>query len=251
LPGIMHHHFYTRVPDLADARLDVPASLREVIDRALAKKPESRFATTEAMVAALETVSFAETDRRQGLAHLRDLAHGAPIPVVGISALPALASSIRFTPQSAPIVPPPRAWWRSRWMIAGMVTALIGVGGAASLVRQQRAPTPRVAPIIVPTLPPPSAPPVVAARVDSAPSATEPKAVGRLRVRAFPADAEIRVDGRVLGLGVVLDSVVRAGARRLRVTAPGHEPFDTTITVVADEITALSRITLPLQEPRQ
>ena len=139
LPGIMHHHFYTQVPDLADARLDVPASLREVIDRALAKKPENRFATTEAMVAALEAVPFAETDRRQGLAHLRDLAHGAPIPAVGISALPALASSIRFTPQSAPTVSPPRAWWLSRWTIAAMATMLIGAGGAAALVRRARA----------------------------------------------------------------------------------------------------------------
>jgi hypothetical protein len=88
-------------------------------------------------------------------------------------------------------------------------------------------------------------------RVDTAPRVVTPKASGRLRVRAFPADAEIRVDGRLLGHGVVLDSVVHAGTRRLRVTAPGHTSFDTTITVVADEITALSRITLPAQEPQR
>jgi hypothetical protein len=79
----------------------------------------------------------------------------------------------------------------------------------------------------------------------------ESKAVGRLRVRAFPTDAEIRVDGRLLGQGVVLDSAVRVGSRRLRISAPGYKSFDTTVTVVADEITALSRITLPTQEPER
>lgn len=72
--------------------------------------------------------------------------------------------------------------------------------------------------------------------------------MGRLRVRAFPADAEIRVDGRLIGYGVVLDSAVRAGSRRLRISAPGHLPFDTTIAIVANEVTTLSRITLPAQE---
>jgi len=73
--------------------------------------------------------------------------------------------------------------------------------------------------------------------------------VGRLHVRAFPADAEIRVDGQLLGRGVVLDSTVRVGSRRLRVSAPGYKSFDTTVTVVADEITALARIMLPTQDP--
>jgi hypothetical protein len=81
------------------------------------------------------------------------------------------------------------------------------------------------------------------------PKPEPPKAVGRLRVRAFPADAEIRVDGRVLGQGVVFDSVLRAGVRRLRVSAPGYRTLDTLVTIIADEITSLARITLPVQEP--
>src|SRR5918992_535866 len=114
LPGIMHHHFYTQVPDIGTARLDVPSALRELIDRALAKKPEHRFASTQAMLTALEAVPFSEDDRREGLAHLRELAGGAPIPSVGISALPAVASAIRFTTPSAPVVEP-RRWPISRW----------------------------------------------------------------------------------------------------------------------------------------
>jgi serine/threonine protein kinase len=256
LPGIMHHHFYTQVPDLANARLDVPVALRELIDRALAKKPEHRFASTQAMFAALEAVPFSEEERRQGLAHLRDLAHGAPIPAVGISALPALASSIRLTPPSAPTVPAP-ASSISRWAIALLAAIVLGAGGAAGFALR-RAPASLPEPAAV-TVSPTAAPPVAAPtqtiapprRADSTPRVVESKAVGRLRVRAFPADAEIRVDGRLLGQGVVLDSAVRAGPHRLRITAPGYKSFDTTITLVADEITALSRITLPTQDPER
>ena len=254
LPGIMHHHFYTQVPDVTTARLDVPLALRELIDRALAKKPENRFASTHAMLAAVEAVAFAEDDRRQGIAHLRDLAHGAPIPVVGISALPALASSIRLTPQSAPTIKP-RAAALSRWAIVLIAATVLGAGGAAAVVlRRAPAPPPVSAAIVV--APPPEVARETAPRlIDSsakrvvAPVA-EPKAMGRLRVRAFPADAEIRIDGRLLGLGVVLDSTVRAGSRRLRVSAPGYRSFDTTVTIVPDEITALARIALPTQDPQ-
>ena len=250
LPGIMHHHFYTQVPDVTSARLDVPLPLRELIDRALAKKPENRFASTHAMLAAVEAVAFTQDDRRQGLAYLRDLAHGAPIPVVGVSALPALASSIRFTPPSAPTVAP-RSSSISRWAVALIAATVLGAGGAAG-VALRRGPEPVPAAIVVSS---PAAPADERPRVDSS-SRVEvkpvaPKAVGRLRVRAFPADAEIRLDGQLLGRGVVLDSTVRAGARRLRVSAPGYKTFDTTVTVVADEITALARIALPTEDPER
>jgi serine/threonine-protein kinase len=258
LPGIMHHHFYTQVPDLTTARLDVPLPLRELIDRALAKKPENRFASTHAMLAAVEGVSFPEEDRRLGLAHLRDLAHGAPIPVVGISALPTLASSIRLTPPHPVPALQPRAASLSRWAMGLIAATVLGAGGAAAVVLR-RAPAPEPAPaavVVAPQVAPPieraqeAAPP----RVDSQPRVVEPpvveaKAMGRLRVRAFPADAEIRIDGQLLGRGVVLDSTVRVGSRRLRVSAPGYKSFDTTVTVVADEITALARIALPTQDP--
>lgn len=58
-------------------------------------------------------------------------------------------------------------------------------------------------------------------------------ATGKLRVRVLPSDAEILVDGRVLGRGVVLDSLLPAGSRRLRARAPGYQPLDTVITVQA------------------
>jgi hypothetical protein len=262
----MHHHFYTPVPDVEHARLDVPVELRELIDRALAKKPENRFASTQAMLEALDTVPFPADERREGLNHLRTLARGAPIPAVGIAALPALTSSVRLTPQSEQAVAPPARWMSRPLMVTALIAAL-GVFGAATVIMRR---SPPVAPTLA-IAPPADAQPAAASpqqavnarpKRDSviatrpaaspaeAPKPEPPKAVGRLRVRVVPADAEIRVDGRVLGQGVVFDSVLRAGVRRLRVTAPGYQTLDTLVTILADEITSLARITLPVQEPR-
>ena len=86
----------------------------------------------------------------------------------------------------------------------------------------------------------PRPPATIAAPLASAPSpetATPParEAVeqGKIRVRVVPSDAEIVVDGRTLGRGIVLDSLLAAGTRRLRASAPGYHVLDTTITVLA------------------
>lgn len=263
LPGIMHHHFYTQVPDVAAARLDVPAPLRELIDRALAKKPEHRFASTQAMVDALEAIDFADADQERGLEHLRQLARGAPIPPVGIAALPELASGVRLTPQAAPTIIVERQPARARWLVTtgalGLLVAAGVVGG--TVLREQPASAERPGPAAQPLVQqpvliatPPAAsveqPRAAAARADSAPRLPrETRSLGRLRVRAFPADAEIRVDGRVLGQGVVFDSVLPAGERRLRITAVGYHTFDSTVTIRADEITSLARISLEPENP--
>jgi hypothetical protein len=73
---------------------------------------------------------------------------------------------------------------------------------------------------------------------------------GKVRIRAFPTNAIIAIDGRELGSGVVLDSVVASGRRQLRVSAPGYLRLDTTIVVVAGETTQLPRLTLvPVETP--
>jgi hypothetical protein len=73
---------------------------------------------------------------------------------------------------------------------------------------------------------------------------------GKVRIRAFPTDATIAIDGRALGAGVVLDSVVPSGRRRLRVTAPGYVALDTTIVVVGGETTQMPRLVLaPVETP--
>jgi hypothetical protein len=67
---------------------------------------------------------------------------------------------------------------------------------------------------------------------------------GRLRIRVDPVDAEIRVDGRVAGHGVVIDLELPAGPRRLHAAAPGYVSFDTTFVVNAGETAQLPRVTL-------
>ena len=51
---ILHHHFFTPVPDLHDIRDEVPEALVAWIGRALSKKSEERFASTKDMVRALD-----------------------------------------------------------------------------------------------------------------------------------------------------------------------------------------------------
>ena len=73
---------------------------------------------------------------------------------------------------------------------------------------------------------------------------------GRLRVRVYPTDAGIVVDGRMLGRGVVLDSVVPAGPRRLLVAAPGYLALDTVVVVRPGEITQIGTLRLtPVGNP--
>lgn len=71
-----------------------------------------------------------------------------------------------------------------------------------------------------------------------------PLPTGKLRVSAFPRSALIVVDDRLLGEGVVMDSVLTIGEHRLRVSAPGFVPFDTTITIEEGVTTPIPRIQL-------
>ena len=80
--------------------------------------------------------------------------------------------------------------------------------------------------------------PIVAAPVPSV------VAKGKLRLRAEPADAEILIDDRSAGRGVLVDYDLPAGSRRVRITAEGYTAFDTMIVVRAGETTALGRKTL-------
>jgi hypothetical protein len=84
-------------------------------------------------------------------------------------------------------------------------------------------------------------------------TATPPVAAaapGRLRVRVYPSDADITIDGRSLGKGVVLDSAIAAGERRLRVAAPGYLPLDTLVQVIAGETTQLGTLRMKPVETR-
>jgi hypothetical protein len=99
---------------------------------------------------------------------------------------------------------------------------------------------------------PDSAAPVPPVPVPPVATVVAPPAVraapGKLRVRTYPADAEIFIDEAAVGRGLVIDAEVPAGERRLRVAAPGYVTLDTTFTVVAGETAQLGRLTLRAPE---
>lgn len=274
LPGIMHHHFYTPVPNIGDVRADAPAELLHVVMRALSKKPEQRFPATQAMVAALDAIPFGERDRLAGDAMLRDLALGLPVAQVRAGTLPALPTVVRLTPQGPMAITAERQvpGERRRSVLVGAVAATLVLSaiGAGMLRPWERPLVPSTA--VASTVPSTSADSVPArsgpgevateqsrprdARigrsraVEAGPSATTAR-LGLARIRAYPTNAQIEVDDLVKGVGVVLDASVAAGTRRLRVKAPGYRTFDTTFTVLAGETTQLPRIALTAtDEPR-
>jgi len=66
-----------------------------------------------------------------------------------------------------------------------------------------------------------------------------------LRLLTTPADAEILIDGRRVGIGSVFDDVpISPGLRRLEVRARGYETFDTTVVVEPGATMSLGRVTL-------
>jgi hypothetical protein len=281
LAAIMHHHFFTPVPDVSVARGDVPPELTAVMGRVLTKDPAHRYPTTRDMLAAIEAIPLSETERREGEAMLRELANGAPVRTVTTGALPPLADTM--TVVAAHDAQRRSAQFRLRiqqWTAGAVAVVLIGVLVAVLMSSRRSAasasqPT-TAAPMVAsaPVAPPPAAmAPVVrpdslrlhaesakasavkpkaspAPRVAAAaPSSTvvaplAPPPSGKLRVRVLPGDAAIYVDGRLLGTGAVIDSVLPAGARQLHVVSEGYRSYDTLVTVAPDSTTVLGTLTL-------
>jgi serine/threonine-protein kinase len=228
LAGFIQHHLFTPHPDLRGARDDVPAELLATINRALAKDPAERFASTRDMLQALEAVPFSEADRRETEHMLRALAHGADVAKVATRDVRAFPQGPTMALSVAP---------RSRRMV-GLVTAavVVAVGGTVLAVAP-RNPPPAVAPDTTPVAPPP---PSVAASRPPAPRI----ASGTLRMLTTPPDAVILIDGERVGVGSVIDRAVAVGRRRIGARAPGYLPYDTTVDVAAGTLVNLRRVTL-------
>ncbi len=60
----------------------------------------------------------------------------------------------------------------------------------------------------------------------------------------YPPAAQIYVDDRLLGSGVVMDSILPIGSRRLRVQAQGFDSHETTFEITGGQTTSLGSITL-------
>ena len=67
---------------------------------------------------------------------------------------------------------------------------------------------------------------------------------GKVRLRVYPPAAEIYVDDRLLGSGVVIDSLLPVGSRRLRVQAQGFESHEATFEISSGQTTSLGSINL-------
>ena len=235
LPGIMHHHFFTPVPDVQLVRDDVPSALIDVLHVALAKEPGARYMSTRDMLAAVEAIPFSEVDRRESERTLRALAAGAPVGKVATRLLPALPESPTLA-MGLPAPPPRRRPSRRRARLAAVgAMASVAVGAAWWISRAGGTPAPPPPPGLTAAPPPAAAP-------RSSPRAPSP--TGKLRMLTSPPDAEILVDDRRLEVGSVFDQEVAAGPRRLRVRAPGYQTFDTSIVVPRGETLRLGRIVL-------
>lgn len=243
LAGIMHHHFFTPLPDVGVARDDVPPELGRIIGRLTAKKPVDRYPTTRELLADLESLSLEPAARREGEQRLRRLATGDPVDAVTTRSLPALPDTptLQFDVAGRPRARRSASWKRRAWAAAASAVVVLGLAGwvafrpGGGLERQDSLGAPVSAAV------PPAAP-------APAPARPRPPVTGLLRLLTTPSDAEILVDGRPRGRGAVLDLPVAAGSRHLQIRARGYITFDTTLTISADSTISLGRITLRVPE---
>ena len=289
LPGIMQHHWFSRVPDLAELRDDLPPALVSVINRALAKDPSQRYEATSEMVHALDAVPIPEKDRLWGDAMLRQLAIGTTIPAVeigplrrstgehedtvkmshgslrAITAVRARRLAPRVAAGAALAAVAVMAWWRLAPRANGAADPVVtpaATAAAGALGASDSAPVPVDTP--APRRPAMDKPPAQAARradgtepaarkavaaAEPPPPRIESVVPGRIRLRIDPPDATIAIDGRTVGHGVLFDLPVGAGVHRLNVSAAGYAPLDTTIRVDAGQTLQLGRRMLTAQAP--
>jgi len=241
IAGMMQHHFFTPAPDIRQARDDVPAALAEVLNRALQKNPAARFRSTGDMLAALEAIPFSESDRRQSEQALRQLVQGTVIAKVSARPLAPLPQGPTLPLAAAG---PRRSRIPLRVAVPAAGVLLLGlVFGVLRLAARRGEATLGAAPGPAP------APPLTS-QPATRPAATEPRPVrppgGKLRMLTSPANAEILIDGRRVGVGSAIDVPLTVGERRLEVRAAGYTSFDTTLVVTAGSTVALGRIALSL-----
>ena len=241
LAGIMHHHFFTPLPDVNVTRDDIPPDLTQIIARLTAKKPQERYPTTRDLLTEIESVPLDTVARREAEQLLRRLAKGDAIDAVTTRSLPALPDSptLQFDAGKRPLGRRSTWWKRRTWAGVAGAVAVLGLAGwvvlrpAASEGHDSdsvRPPVPATVPVPAPT--------------------RRPVVTGLLRLLTTPSNAEILIDGRVRGTGAVLDVPLAAGSRRLQIRAHGYITFDTTITISADSTISLGRIALRVPEQK-
>lgn len=247
IAGYLQQHLSTPVPDIRPVRDDIPEGLVAVVNRTLAKEPTERFDTTRQMVEAIEAIPFSEAEQREGEEMLRRLAQGGDVATV----------STRFVspiPDAGTLVLKKGARSRRRAVVAvvtGTVLALVG-GALWTGTRQAR---PTVAREVEPVgtdmaAVGATAPSTQPAGLEGPSSPAAAAANGRLRLSTTPPDAQILVDRRSVGVGIVYDLPVAAGTRRIQARSAGYVTYDTVVSFSADQLVNLGRVTLRARDNR-
>lgn len=242
ITGYIQHHLLTPAPDLKTVRKDLPPELRAVVGRALAKRARDRFASTEEMLTAIEAIPFTADQQRESQDTLRRLVRGSEVGRIDATFVSNPEARTVLLGVAAP------ARGRRALRLAGAGAALVVLAlGAPAVAKRVRGGTPAPASAAGATS---SAAPIEDGTLGAAaplPASLAPATApdsGTLRLFILPPDAEILVDGRVLGVGSIFDQPVPAGRRRIRARASGYLPLDTVITVPAGELVNLGRIPL-------
>ena len=233
---LFRHHLKTTPPGFAQVAPDrpIPGELEALAMRALAKRPDDRFASASEMRLALRQIRL-----RLGL--------------LGDEGSQPSGSWREPTPSTPPepavVEPPPE---RRRWPLA-LLLLLLGAGLATAVMFVLRPPPPRTAGPV--TTPPPAVPVVVIAtavdagpppRVDAAApidaSAPAPDAegpapkTGAATLTSSPSGAVVYWRGRVIGR-TPLRTSFPIGVQKLRLVRGGRQPVEVRLDVAAGTLT--------------
>ena len=202
---LLNKHMSEPPPPLVELRPDLPPHAYVAIERALAKRPEHRFATVADFVNTLAgRIPDVAAPGRAVPRRKRLIVWGSGI-AAAVVALYGAATAVRRGVQEAPRPP-----------IAEDSLARLGAAGAAT----RESPPPEVAPAR-------RAP----ARPIAPPPAQAPMAV--LIIRLANGWARIYVDGDLRGERPVHREELPPGTHNLRFERPGFLPIDTTLTLQA------------------
>ncbi len=202
---LLHQHATAAPPPLATFRPDLPPQAYAAIERALAKRPEDRFATVKAFVDALAGRAVAPARPRRRTAR-RWITLGLVIAATG-GTLVVLVATRRCCAQAAPRAP--------ARLLSDTLTSRNGgdetsVGTSVSSPAEAR----------VGSGPPPP------------PPAAQPRAAAALLIiRLSTGWARIYVDHELRGERPVHREELPPGTHTLRFERPGFLPVDTTLTL--------------------
>jgi len=158
--NILMAHVHEAPPPMSDADRVVPPALEQIVLKALAKAPEDRFPSMDAMLAALKDLA---SDVGLSITHSTELGVSGEIGPLGSTgrydaamsgemAAPTIQGSV--PPAMAPMVEMAEAPNRTPWVFAGLgVLALIGAGFVAWLTKppDPEAPTPTTSTAVSPS----------------------------------------------------------------------------------------------------